>query len=332
MEIENEYIDQLILRFVEKTASKSEHDELLKWVDESTKHKEYFNQQCNLMYAADTSMVYSSEKAFSKIKSAITAEKKSKKSYKKLIYFSIAGISLVAILSYFLFFTSNNGENNINKNNIPKNTKEYIGTDSIQEIPFENLQITLNKNSKLLVNPIDAKKSSTKICGNAVIKVTPNSNKNQDIEIANVTISADSAEYEVEEDSISGKLTITVLSGNLKATDLKTGKEFICSQNNVYTIYKDNCTNSKLTNQNTIAWKTKTLTFYDTPLSQAIPEIADFYGVSIEFESNNLKPCLLNAKLERYTIHEVTKMLEIAFGISVQERNGVLYLSGAGCN
>jgi ferric-dicitrate binding protein FerR (iron transport regulator) len=329
MEIENEHIDQLILRFVEKTASKSEYDELLKWVEESTLHKEYFTMQCNLIYAAETSMKYGSDKAFSKIKNSIITKKPTKL---KPLYFSIAGLSLIAIILYFLFHSTNNKPTINNEKSVPQTPTEYIGTDSIQDITFNNLNVTLNKNSRFVITPIDAEKSISKIYGNAVITASPSKNKNQDIEVGNISISADSAEYEVEEDSVSGKLTISVLSGNVKAKDLKTGKEYVCKKNNVYTITKDNCTNSVLPNLNTIAWKTKTLTFYNTPLSQAIPEIADFYSISIEFESNHLKACLLNAKLERYTIHEVTKMLEIAFGISVEQRNGVLYLSGAGCN
>lgn len=340
MENELYNIDQLISRFVERTASESDKNYLLSWVESSEENRDYFVHKSTLMYETSANaVIFSSHEAFNRIKNKIRvtdncATKPSNSSSavksfaqiiaQKPVVYSIVSVStIVAIgiaLKLFLF-----GGNNVANADV-----KYVATDSTLIVTLDEKNIvTLNRNSSMIYEErsTDEDTLKIKIKGNAFIEA--NSPNVTAVSIHFVQLNAENAEFEVEE-SIDG-VNISVFKGIVSGKNIENDESFLISENELGYFTKNSNKISLLENKNTIAWKTNLLEFSNTPLELAIPEIEKYYDVTIVFVKKELKDCLINAKLEKYGFKEVISMFEIAFDFTIFQKNGIYYIDGSPC-
>lgn len=84
-------------------------------------------------------------------------------------------------------------------------------------------------------------------------------------------------------------------------------------------------------NQNFMSWKTKKLTFDNTPMKEVIGEISKLYGIVLEIEDKGFLTCPLTTTFQDETLEDVLETIELLFNIDIQQ-NGQLYqLVGKGC-
>jgi len=343
MKYENINIDLLISRFVDKTATETEKNNLLSWVESSVENKDYFVQQSTFLYETSTNNItFSSSKAFEKVKGKLESVQSSSSATKSntigaksiaskglmskpaLLTIATIGATVIVGIVLKLLLFSNSGNNDIIN-------KKYSTTDSTLSITLsDESRITLNKNSSIIAHNSEIEKDTQKVSlqGTAYIEA----NNKQVLSIASdfIEVNAKDADFEIENNKDS--INISVFKGYVKGKNNANGEMLSLGENEAGTFTKETNKKAILKNKNTISWKTNTLEFSNTPLKEAIPEIEKYFNITMRFKNRELEECLLNAKLEKYKFRDVKKMFEIAFGFTISKEDGIYYIEGNPCN
>ena len=83
---------------------------------------------------------------------------------------------------------------------------------------------------------------------------------------------------------------------------------------------------------NYLAWKTKKLSFRQTPLGEVADVLDRTYGKNIRFDNEQLEDCLFTGTFDQQPVDSVMKALQIAFGLELEQDNNTFIFSGNGCN
>jgi ferric-dicitrate binding protein FerR (iron transport regulator) len=85
------------------------------------------------------------------------------------------------------------------------------------------------------------------------------------------------------------------------------------------------------TNANYLAWKTGTLVFENTKMSQVMEDIANAYGVEFKFENVAFMNCPLTTRFEDESLDYIIETIEALFDIEITMNNEVYIIKGNGC-
>lgn len=84
-------------------------------------------------------------------------------------------------------------------------------------------------------------------------------------------------------------------------------------------------------NVNYLAWKTKTLTFDRSKMSEVEEVLEDVYGIDIQFENSDLGNCNLTAKFKERKAKDAIEIIAKTFNLSFEMKDGLVILKGKGC-
>lgn len=83
--------------------------------------------------------------------------------------------------------------------------------------------------------------------------------------------------------------------------------------------------------QNVLAWKENTLVFQDTPLIAAGQKLSAWYGVTIVFDNDSIKQCLITGKFVSLPLEKVLHAISFSTGLTYTINDKTITLSGKGC-
>lgn len=106
---------------------------------------------------------------------------------------------------------------------------------------------------------------------------------------------------------------------------LKKGEMGTITKNTTGIIKKNN------RNVNYLAWKTKTLTFKQSKMSEVALVLEDVYGINIEFENENLKNCSLTSTFKERRAKDAIEIIAKTFNLTIDSKNDKVILKGKGC-
>ena len=106
---------------------------------------------------------------------------------------------------------------------------------------------------------------------------------------------------------------------------LSEGEMGIVNNSNIGIIKRNNG------NRNYLAWKTKTLTFTRSKMSDVEKVLEDVYGIEMEFENENLKNCNLTAKFKERKAKDAIEIIAKTFNLTVDSKKNKIILKGKGC-
>lgn len=329
MEKDIQHIDQLLYRYIDKTATESEAKELLEWVGQSEENKAYFIQQIDAVRSLQSLGSHSNESGnWEKIQKKTRV--KSSQVVKYLIAVSAVAASIAIYLSVGVFNTAPND----------KFAKiaiiEHIATDSVKSVLLaDSSSVFINKASTLSA-PEQFSGTSREVAmqGDCYFEVARNPEKPFRVTVGFVTVEVLGTKFSIHEDSLAHSITVSLLEGKVCCTDNRNSDTVILTDNMQYTFYKNRTGKTaiqSLEHKNPIAWKTGTLEFNNTPLDIATSQIEEFFGKEIVFADSSMKHCALNAKLHKYAFENVLTMFNLAFGFTVEQQGDTVLLVGEGC-
>ncbi len=85
------------------------------------------------------------------------------------------------------------------------------------------------------------------------------------------------------------------------------------------------------TNENYLAWRTKTLVFRQTQMSNVETILEDVYGIDIEFENEGLKNCNLTSTFKERNAKDAVEIVAKTFNLTVDFKGDKVILKGKGC-
>lgn len=77
---------------------------------------------------------------------------------------------------------------------------------------------------------------------------------------------------------------------------------------------------------NTLAWKTDSLLFRNTPLVEVVSDISRYFHTEIRLENSELAPLRLTSTFVKEPLGVVLEMLELQYGLTIEKEEGVYLL------
>ncbi len=85
-------------------------------------------------------------------------------------------------------------------------------------------------------------------------------------------------------------------------------------------------------NFNALSWRTKKLTFRSDPLKTVFSEMERYYKIKIKIDNPSILNCPYSSTLKEKKLWEITRGLELAFGLKFEKlEEGVYRISGGQC-
>ena len=133
----------------------------------------------------------------------------------------------------------------------------------------------------------------------------------------------DQGEYNVK--SYNDHVELTVKKG-------KAAKGKIVATNDMILFSGANNVKNLLTQDpNYLSWKTKIISFTDTPLREVISTLNSVYKVDITNEILDESACRFTANFNNTPLEEVLEVLELSLGVTIEKENKQIVLRGANC-
>jgi ferric-dicitrate binding protein FerR (iron transport regulator) len=82
---------------------------------------------------------------------------------------------------------------------------------------------------------------------------------------------------------------------------------------------------------NIMSWRNGVFNFDQTPLSEALEELAEYYDVKFELSNEKLQECRISATFKNQSLNEVLKTIGTVLNVKTTLKNNSVKISGRGC-
>jgi ferric-dicitrate binding protein FerR (iron transport regulator) len=333
----NQNIDaELLVRFLSGDANEQERNEVQQWIKASDQHKEYIDQMTMLWKSSTDAKDFTAinvQEDWQKVVKRIVEVGKIKKSKplqnQKSMMYQLVRIAAVITIAVGLYFT------------IPILARQWakpitiVAIDSPSKITLpDGSRVYLNKNSSLTYpEKLDGQAREITLKGEAFFEITKNEARPFLIKSGHAITEVVGTSFNVN-NADSSTVIVTVVTGKVILYSRRNPKSKIAMTPGETGKYEDEQGLLKTANQdvNFLSWKTGTLTFRNTNLSQVVKDLNRHFNQHIELESAVLENCTLTSVFQQQTIEETLAELQLVLPIQIQKRGNSLIITGQGCN
>ncbi|MBN2820026.1 MAG: FecR domain-containing protein [Bacteroidales bacterium] len=315
MNSKNKY--NLITKILSESASEDEKRIFDNWLQENPDNKKEFDSirvlwiKLNSQYK---SINFDKEKA----KTRIIEREFIRQSTIKLhrTYRLIAYAASIAVLIVGLTFLINKQETN-------KYISYYAGNEVKKVVLSDNSQIWLNKNARLNA-PKQFKRNQRKVIlsGEAFFEVTPNKESPFKVQTNKLRVKVLGTSFNILNDK-DMNTSVSVETGLVSVSNSQNPfkKELLAPGFTAIYNYSENSLTKKVTsNLNFMAWKTKKLVFFETPIQQVCKDLSKYYGTEIgtSIADTNLK---LSGSFYNEKLPDIIETIELTLDIKSEIQN-----------
>lgn len=192
--------------------------------------------------------------------------------------------------------------------------------------------ITLNKKSGLtLSDRFNKKERRMKLTGEAYFEVAHDATRPFVVEIQDLEVVAVGTAFNIDNVADNRRVSIMVTDGKVKVAN-KTETEYAMKgETAVYDMQTGHISIEKREDANKLAYKTRHLRFDETPLSMAVAQLSQVYGVNIILKNKQLENCPLVVTFDNKPLEDVLMILEKTFSIVVEKSGETIVLTGGNC-
>jgi transmembrane sensor len=300
-------IDDLIAKVLTDEATDAEQQSLRQQLAASPELQQYFEQMKRLWDASESAteqLDVNTDTAWAKVQSRIHAQDNSQvkpqanpqdKSLtiswlqpKNLLRMA-ATFTLLAVATFFML--QKKGPLSIT----PVETFVEAHDTVLAKTLADNSMITLNKKSTL-TTVFNDKERRVKLVGEAYFEVAHDTVKPFFIDVQNLEIRVVGTAFNVDERSEVGKITVSVTEGRVLLKGTKRSVVLSKGEETKYNVATGDFETTANRSLNFMAYKTKELVYDNQPLSKVARDINEFYGVSVEIISEDIKNCPISGR------------------------------------
>ncbi len=196
-------------------------------------------------------------------------------------------------------------------------------------------KVTLNAGSKIIYAKNYALSNrQVKLTGEAYFEVKRDTTLPFIIILNDAEIEVLGTSFNVKAYKGSNKIEVTVTEGQVSLYEKDIRNKRIIATVGEKAIYDRNRKIVKKTlnaDQNYMAWKTHKLIFNNDKLSTVAETVENVYHRKIVLKNEKLNSCTITTRFEGKDIETILKVLESTLDITIEQENGIIYLSGEGC-
>lgn len=321
-----EYIDQLLIRYWDKTASRADKEELLQWLKTSDENRRYFNSSFELWTASLSANKVQSDTAFERFKSTINQEEQlSIKRIKLQPYLlRIASICILTLLGYFVVQNTSFWKKEVYVQEVimPHGNKGKI------TLPDGSL-VWLNSDSKISYpRDFSDAKREVAIEGQAYFEVAKDADRPFVLTADKVSVEVLGTKFDVQNYPAKNEISVTLLEGSISVSDDTNPKGQLLSPDQKYTYSKESRTN-KIDKTNATfsnVWIQDKLTFENKKLSDIIPYIENWFGVTVVCDTQLAENTRLTFTIRQDSLDDILQSIEYISTLSFEENNNKVYI------
>lgn len=326
---------ELYIKQKEGTISKDEQTELESWMQDHSDNIHEFEVLFQESATDEKSPVFNPNDQWSELQTMIkiNTESRSEKTIRLFPWIARVAAAVILVLGFtFIFYQYKNSSNE----NL--NLQAMVQTDDsnqkVIELP-DGSKVWLNRNSELLYPELFEENSRTiYLKGEAFFEVTPNKDKPFIVHsgISKTTVLGTSFNlraYSKEDD-----IRLTVVTGKVAFTlaDDKEGVTVTPGNMAKLTNKTKSIEHAQNTDMNFLSWKTRHLSFNDSPIAELIKPLERHYGIEIRVQDPETLSCRFTGDFQETNIENAIKIITRATGTSFELTDGQYTILGTGCN
>lgn len=319
--------DYLIVRYLSREATPAEQEKLFEWVSRNKENQRVFNEYVSIWATTGkTGSLYNLEKATQRLNARIDELEatETKKSVFRNGWSIAAAVVLLMISGAVLFNTGIfTGTEHLQA------FHELTTTDSTARITLsDGSVITLNKESSLQYP--EAFVADTREVylpqGEAFFQVAKDSVKPFIIHTGDLTTTVVGTSFNIH--STPDRVVVSVATGKVKVSD---GKQITDLHANQKATYHLQNLERESTDLAELAWMNRTLVFDDTSLEEAAKKIEEHFEVTVSFNQEALKRCLITGTFKNKSLETVLQAIAFSNDVKYEIIQDTVTLSGTGC-
>lgn len=308
----------LFSKIITGEASKSEKDEFETLINRDKNAKEEFNRIENLWKASISARGLTTEEIendWLKIKSQIDQTKGTKPFLKiAASVFVVIALGITLSLVYF-----NRGT-------------QYTAVKEIRDVTLaDGSVITLNKGASIsLEKDFNNEHREVKFSGEAFFSIAKNPDLPFLITVDKAVVEVVGTKFNLKHSKVSGTTEVTVTEGMVQFGSNEKKVAVKVNQSGIYQSKSKNLFVTTIDDPNFLSWKTKTLTFNDSPLSEVISKLNEVYDQNLELDGD-IASCRVTVNFENETPENILNILEAALQLEITYNANKIIISGEPC-
>lgn len=332
MKEEQNDIEQLIAKSLAGESSTAEEEQLNIWLQEDAANQEVFEKSKKTLEltkqynTADVDVPVDVDAEWKKFRSTVEGKTKTIEMVTSpmSLWYKIAATFLVLIVSGAILYFS-----------LLRNDETIYQTAESAEVFTlpDNSTITLNKNSTLAYNKeFGATDRVVRLTGEAFFEVTPNKKKPFIITTEKAKVQVLGTSFNI--DAVSDEATeVTVATGVVSMSSIDTNKsiELTAGNKGVLTHADETLIKSDNDDVNFIAWKTRTITFEGTNLSEVVSTLNHVYNIQLNLADGIGGGCKVNVTFNNQSFDAVLNVLESTLELVIERNENQVNITDAGC-
>ncbi|MDK2979582.1 MAG: transrane sensor [Bacteroidales bacterium] len=316
----------LIAKFFANECTDKEVDVLNQWIEQSTEHKNLFNDVKNDLEIINkyTAMErVNVDSAWDNLKSRIEADEQHEEKKTRTINFNrvlkyaamivvVAGLGFLFNIIYqenfgYYSFTEYTADNEMsNEIVLPDGTKVYLNENSSLKYPDE----------------FDGTQRKVKLTGEAFFDVAKNKEKPFIIDVKNAEIRVLGTSFNVRTNLNDSDVEVYVETGMVEVYRKKSDKNnILVDPGNVGIVTKSEIKKQKNHDPNVLAWKTKNIVFREEHLVNVFNTLSRVYHVDIHSDNEEILNYRLTSTFTKQDIESVMEVICVTFNLKVDYQN-----------
>ncbi|HPR31317.1 MAG TPA: FecR domain-containing protein [Prolixibacteraceae bacterium] len=291
--------------------------EFEEWLQESEENSTYF-EQLKLIWEKSGRLphvvTFDETAAKKRIRETIHLNKINRKKTKiRRIWISVAA-SVLIVLGAGTFASRQSGI-------IGPKTVEYISQHERKEVRLpDGTHLWLNKNSKL-TSPVRFRKNQRNVAltGEAYFEVTRDELRPFRIQTGKTVTKVLGTSFNIKMESLTGNVSIVVNSGKVAFYPLrkqKHGVELSAGDRAVFTPPSQSIQKGHNRDLNYLAWKTRILTFRNTPLNEVCKALEQYFDQTISTTLSD-PGLVITGQFENEKMEDILSAIQLALDVSV---------------
>ena len=325
---------ELYIKQKDGTIKPEEKSELETWIDHNPAEFHGFEVIFQATESEQPSAKWDPNERWQEMKTIIKIDSDARGAWTIRIFPWIARVAAAVILvlgfTYIFYQYQNFSSDDLN---IQTMVQTNDSDQKVVKLPDGSI-IWLNRNSELLYPEIfDGEIRTIYLKGEAFFEVTPNKEKPTIVHAGSSKTTVLGTSFNLRAYSKKDDVKLTVVSGKVTFALADDKEKVIVLPGNMASLDNE----SKLValgpiiDLNFLSWKSKHLTFNDSPIAELIKQLERHYGIKISVQNPAILNCRFTGDFHETDIENVIKIITRATGTTYELIEGQYIIMGSGC-
>lgn len=316
--MDNQDINILLAKHFSGETKPEEEAVLMNWIkdnpDEYISLKVFFAESQQL----DSPQLFDTNHAWERIAPHLSSTKGTVfQLYKKYIY-ATAVAAVFLLISTFTFLYANAEVTVQTTNGQVKNIELSDGS-----------LVTLNDNSSITYKRFLWNNRTVRLNGEAFFEVEHDKSRPFSVNTGTLLVKVLGTSFVVT--TTEKEKSVAVVTGKVNVTANPIQQTVVLEKNQAVQYASNRLVKSDTADKNLLSWKTKSLSFENTPLQKAFEDIENCYHIKIQVEGKISDSCTVTANFKNESIKEIFEEFRLLFGLSYTQKGNTISVKNISC-